>query len=76
MRPYRKARRSPRFRAMLERNTATLNHMILTRLSDAEARLVAPVSADGPESGLLVDGEPGNDLTRSRQRDDRQASSF
>jgi signal transduction histidine kinase len=70
------ARRSPRFRAMIERNTATLDQMIVTRLSDAEARLVVPAPADGPASPLLRAGEPGNDLTRPRERDDRQAGSF
>lgn len=32
------ARRSPRFRAMIERNATTLDRMIVTRLGDAEAR--------------------------------------
>lgn len=32
------ARRSPRFRAMIERNATTLDRMIITRLGDAEAR--------------------------------------
>lgn len=35
------ARRSPRFRAMIERNAATLDRMIVTRLGDAEARFGA-----------------------------------
>lgn len=71
------ARRGPRFRAMIERNAATLDQMIVTRLSDAEARLVAPApTEDESGSARLVNGEPGNDLARPRQRDDRQAGSF
>jgi signal transduction histidine kinase len=73
------ARRSPRFRAMIERNTAALDQMIVNRLSDGEARIIpAPAPPRGAErpSGALVVGEPRDDLARPRERDDRQASAF
>jgi len=70
------ARRSPRFRAMIERNAATLDQMVVTRLSDAEARAASTPPAVEPGSAPLVVDEPRDDLARSRQRDDRQAGSF
>jgi signal transduction histidine kinase len=69
------ARRSPRFRAMIERNTAALDQMIVSRLSDGEARVVpAPPPGDEPSSTSFVVGEPRDDLARPRERDDRQPS--
>jgi len=71
------ARRSPRFRVMIERNAAVLDQLIVHRLSDAGARLV-PVDPRAAESGptSLGGGEARDDLTRSRERDDRQAGSL
>jgi len=69
------ARRSPRFRAMIERNTVSLDQMIVARLSDAEARLLSS-SAPGvavPSSASPL-GESRDDLARPRQSDDRQRS--
>jgi hypothetical protein len=71
------ARRSPRFSAMIERNTTSLDQMIVARLSDAEARLLSS-SAPGvavPSSASPL-GESRDDLARPRQSDDRQAGSF
>ena len=70
------ARRSPRFRAMIERNAAALDQMVVTRLSDAEARAASMPPAVGPGSAPRVVDEPRDDLARARQRDDRQAGSF
>jgi len=70
------ARRSPRFRAMIERNAAALDQLVVTRLSDAEARAASMPPTDEPGSAPIVVDEPRDDLARSRQRDDRQAGSF
>jgi len=71
------ARRSPRFRAMIERNTATLDQMIVARLSDVEARVVpAPTRGGETASAPAGVGESRDDVARPRQRDDRQAGSF
>jgi signal transduction histidine kinase len=69
------ARRSPRFRSMIERNTAMLDQMIVARLSDAEAQLVPARSTETSSVPLGV-GESRDDLARPRQREDRQAGSF
>lgn len=73
------ARRSPRFRAMIERNTAVLDQMILNRLNDGEARVApgpaTPRDADRSSISLVV-GEPRDDLARPRERDDRQSSAL
>ena len=69
------ARQSPRFRAMIERNTALLDQMIVARLSDVEAHLV-PLRGNEPSSAALGVGESRDDLARPRQREDRQAGSF
>jgi signal transduction histidine kinase len=71
------ARRSPRFRAMIERNTTTLDQMIVNRLSDGEARILpapAPPRGGDRSSGALLVGEPRDDLARPRERDDGQPS--
>lgn len=72
------ARRSPRFYAMIERNTTALDQLISARLGDAEARLLpaAGPGASEPSAASLVSGELRDDLTRTRQRDDREAGSF
>lgn len=72
------ARRSPRFSAMIDRNATALDQLVGARLSDAEARLVSSTSARaaGPASALLGAGEAGDDLGRTRQRDDREAGSL
>lgn len=68
------ARRSPRFRTMIERNTTALDQMIVTRLGDGEAHVV-PAPA-GESSAPLVVSEASDDLARPRERDDRQAGSL
>ena len=72
------ARRSPRFRAMIERNTMSLDQLIVARLSDAEARLLPTTGprVAAPASAPPVRGESRDDLARPREGDDRQASSF
>lgn len=71
------ARRSPRFRTMIERNTVSLDQMIVARLSDAEARLLLPEEprTEGVSASLGL-GEARDDLARAGERDDRQAGSF
>jgi len=71
------ARRSPRFRAMIERNTAALDQLVVARLGDADARLV-PAGTPGtePASARPGVGEPRDDLARPRERDDRQSDPF
>jgi signal transduction histidine kinase len=69
------ARQSPRFRAMIERNTAMLDQMIVARLSDLEAHLV-PLRDGEMSSAPFGVGESGDDFARPRQREDRQAGSF
>jgi len=73
------ARRSPRFRAMIERNTSTLDQMIVARLGDAEARVMPTVAGartvESVSAGSRL-GESRNDLARSRERDDGQAGSL
>jgi signal transduction histidine kinase len=73
------ARRSPRFRAMIERNTAALDQMIVNRLSDGEARILpasAPPRGGERPSDSFVVSEPRDDLARPRERDDRQTSAL
>ena len=73
------ARRSPRFRAMIERNTAVLDQMIVSRLADGEARVIpASTPSRGVErsSHSFAGGEPGDDLARPRERDDRQSGAL
>lgn len=72
------ARRSPRFRTMIERNTAALDQMIVARLSDAEAQLVPTTGARAATSASapLGLGEAGDDLAGARERDDRQTRSL
>ena len=72
------ARRSPRFPAMIERNVAMLDQLIVERLSDSAACLLpAPAArAAGPASTARGGGEPRDDVVRTRERDDRQAGSL
>jgi signal transduction histidine kinase len=72
------ARRSPRFPAMIERNVAALDQLIVERLNDSAAS-VLPTSAvrpAEPASAARGGGEPRDDLARPRERDDRQAGSL
>jgi signal transduction histidine kinase len=72
------ARRSPRFPAMIERNVALLDQLIVERLSDSAACLLPTPDprASGPASTGRGGGEPRDDVARARERDDRQAGSF
>jgi len=72
------ARRSPRFPTMIERNTAALDQLIVSRLSDSEAHLVPTAGWDDAERLSASRGvsESRDDLARTRERDDRQAGSF
>jgi len=66
------ARRSPRFRAMIDRNTTALDRLIVARLGDDEAHVVAvPAPAGEPSSASFVVGDSRDDLARTRERDDR-----
>lgn len=70
------ARRGPRFRAMIERNTATLDQLIVARLADGEAHIVPSPRAGESSSASLALGESRDDRARLRERDDRQSSSL
>lgn len=72
------ARRSPRFPAMIERNVALLDQLIVERLSDSAACLLPTpdLRASEPASTARGGGEPRDDVARARERDDRQAGSF
>jgi signal transduction histidine kinase len=73
------ARHGPRFRAMIERNTAALDQLIVARLSDGEAQLqptAAAAPAAAPASAAPGVGEARDDLAGARERDDRQPGSL
>lgn len=72
------ARRSPRFRAMIERNTVSLDQMIVARLGDSEALFLSATGARAVDSTSASPGlgEAREDLARAGERDDRQARSL
>lgn len=72
------ARRSPRFQAMIERNTLSLDQMIVARLSDAEAQQLSASGGRAADSTSTAPGlgEPRDDVARAGERDDRQTRSL
>jgi signal transduction histidine kinase len=69
------ARRSPRFRAMIERNTTALEQMITAMLGDAEAHVVPPPRGEASSVSFAI-REPRDDRARPRERDDRQSGAL
>jgi light-regulated signal transduction histidine kinase (bacteriophytochrome) len=69
------ARRSPRFRAMIERNTTALEQMITAMLGDAEAHVVPPPRGEASSVPFAI-REPRDDRARPRERDDRQSGAL